>query len=76
MRVSLIVPQIEFRLLAYLEKKFANDPDIVIIRDRRSGQPRRRRPSMRNQERRKADRRSRSRESVGTFFLMRDDAAP
>ncbi|HUG35921.1 MAG TPA: hypothetical protein VML54_03165 [Candidatus Limnocylindrales bacterium] len=76
MRVSLIVPQIEFRLLEFLEKKFADDLEIVIIRDRRSAQPRRRRPSLRNQERRRTERRGRNRENVGTFFLMRDDSAP
>ena len=76
MKVTLIVPQIEFRLLAFLEKKFADDPAIVVIRDRRSSQHRRRRPSLRNQERRRIERRGQNRERVGTFFLIRDDTAP
>ena len=74
MQVVLIVPRIEFRLLKFLERKFAGDPEIVILRDRR-GVRRRRQPSMRNRERRRGDRRGQGQQSVGAFFLVRDDSA-
>lgn len=73
MRVVLIVPRGEFRLFEFLEKKFAGDPELHIVRDRRNVQ-RRRRPSLRNQERRRGDRRGRGRENVGFFFLVRDES--
>ena len=55
-KVMVIVPRTAPALYAYLKGKFAEDPTISVIQDRRSGE-RRRRNDAPPSERRRADRR-------------------
>jgi hypothetical protein len=55
-KVMVIVPQTAPALYAYLKEKFAEDPTISVIQDRRSGE-RRRRNDAPGSERRRGDRR-------------------
>ena len=55
-RLMLIVPRFDYALHSWLEKKFDGDPELLVVRDRRSA-PRRRRPEMRHSDRRQNDRR-------------------
>ena len=55
-KVMVIVPRTAPALFAYLKEKFAADPTISVMMDRRSGQ-RRRRSDMPVTERRRGDRR-------------------
>ena len=55
-RLMLIVPRFDYALHSWLEKKFDGDPDVLVVRDRRSAQ-RRQRPEMRYSDRRHSDRR-------------------
>jgi hypothetical protein len=55
-RVMVIVPRTAPALFAYLKEKFANDPTISVMMDRRS-QERRRRSDAPVAERRRGDRR-------------------
>ena len=75
MRLMLIVPRYELKLLEVLQKKFTGDAEVLVMQDRRAGQ-RRKRPSMRNQERRRKDRRGGERDRLGTFLLMRTEEQP
>ncbi len=75
MRLMLIVPRYELKLLELLKAKFAGDAEVLVMQDRRAAQ-RRKRPSMRNQERRRKDRRGGERDRLGTFLLMRTEEQP
>jgi hypothetical protein len=55
-KVMVIVPRTAPALFAYLKEKFANDPTISVMMDRRS-QERRRRSDAPVAERRRGDRR-------------------
>ena len=55
-KVMVIVPRTAPALFAYLKGKFADDPTISVIMDRRSGE-RRRRKDTPSTERRRGDRR-------------------
>jgi hypothetical protein len=55
-KVMVIVPRTAPALFAYLKEKFADDPTISVIVDRRSGERRRRKDAPAT-ERRRSDRR-------------------
>lgn len=55
-KVMVIVPRTAPALFAYLKGKFADDPTISVVQDRRSGE-RRRRNDAPASERRRGDRR-------------------
>jgi hypothetical protein len=55
-KVMVIVPRTAPALYAYLKGKFAEDPTISVIQDRRSGERRRRKDAPAT-ERRRGDRR-------------------
>ena len=59
MGVMFIAPRANHPLVAFLEAKFAGDPEVVVIRDRRVG-PRRMRQGLPPDERRRGDRRMRA----------------
>ena len=59
MPIMLIAPRINTPLLAFLEAKFASDPDVIVVRDRRYG-PRRQHQGAPNDERRGSERRLRT----------------
>jgi len=62
-KVMLIVPRFDYALHSWLEKKFDGDPDVLVVRDRRSAQ-RRQRPEMRYSDRRHSDRRQTDRRGL------------
>jgi hypothetical protein len=67
-----ITPRFSHRLHELLEQKFAGDPDVIVYRDRRIGQ-RRRKTMMREMSRRRpGDRRGRTRDDVA--WLIATDA--
>ena len=70
MKVMVITPRFGARLHELLGQKFAGDPDIIVYRDRRVGQ-RRRRVMMREvTRRRRGDRRGRTREDVAWLVAI------
>ena len=73
MRILLIVPHDELKLLEFLEKKFKDDQDVVVMHDRPASHRRKVR-WMRNQERRRHDRRGASGDRLGSFMLLRTEA--
>jgi hypothetical protein len=76
MKVMVITPRFESRLHEALAHKFAGDPDIIVYRDRRVGQ-RRRRVMMREVSRRRSrDRRGRTREDVAWLVAIDLDVTP
>lgn len=70
MRLMLIAPRFDYEVLEFLERKFDGDPDIVVIRDRRAAE-RRKRPSMREVDRRGRERRARERGRLGFLIVIR-----
>lgn len=73
MKVMVITPRFASRLYELLGQKFAGDPDVVVYRDRRVGQ-RRRRPMMREvSRRRRGDRRGRTRDDVAWLLAVDGD---
>jgi hypothetical protein len=58
-RLILVAPRLDVELYEYLRQKFAGDPTVAVVADRRAWQ-RRRQVSLREPERRSGDRRRRS----------------
>lgn len=73
-QLMLIVPRFDYALHAWLEKKFEGDPEVLVMRDRRAGQRRQRR-AMRNQDRRRCDRRGEGRARAGVWLPIKTAAA-
>ena len=70
----LIVPRFDYALHSWLEKKFDGDPDVLVVRDRRSAQ-RRQRPEMRYSDRRQNDRRGLDVNRTGVIVPIKTAAA-
>lgn len=73
-RLMLIVPRFDYALHSWLEKKFDGDPELLVVRDRRSA-PRRRRPEMRHSDRRQNDRRGLNPNRTGVIVPIKTAAA-
>ncbi len=70
-RLILITPRFDFEFYEFLKRKFAGDPAVVIIAERRAWQ-RRKQSSVRIPDRRRADRRQRN--TVGLIVAARSAA--
>ena len=73
-KVMLIVPRFDYALHSWLEKKFDGDPDVLVVRDRRSAQ-RRQRPEMRYSDRRQTDRRGLDLNRTGVIVPLKTAAS-
>ena len=69
-RLMLIVPRFDYDLRAWLEKKFGGDSEVVVIRDRRTGQRR----QHREQDRRQFDRRGLNPHRTGVLLPVKTAA--
>ncbi|HET7876718.1 MAG TPA: hypothetical protein VFN71_14440 [Methylomirabilota bacterium] len=58
-RLILVAPRFDYEFYEFLRRKFAGDPTVVVIAERRAWQ-RRKQASMRDPDRRSGDRRRRS----------------
>jgi hypothetical protein len=67
-RLILIAPRFDFDFYEFLKRKFAGDPTVVVIAERRAW-PRRKQSSMEIPDRRHADRRRRN--TVGLIVAGR-----
>ncbi|MDP2626243.1 MAG: hypothetical protein Q8Q58_04960 [Candidatus Rokubacteria bacterium] len=73
-KVMLVVPRFDYALHAWLEKKFDADPEILVVRDRRSAH-RRQRHEMRQSDRRQNDRRGLASHHTGVVVPIKTAAA-
>ncbi len=73
-KVMLVVPRFDYALHAWLEKKFDADPEVLVVRDRRSAQ-RRQRPEMRYSDRRQSDRRGLDLNHTGVIVPIKTAAS-
>jgi hypothetical protein len=71
-RLILIAPRFDFDFYEFLKRKFAGDPTVTVIAERRAFQ-RRKQFAVRTPDRRRADRRRRS--TVGLIVAGRPAAA-
>ncbi len=71
-RLILIAPRYDFEFYEFLKRKFAGDPTVLVIAERRAWQ-RRKQFTVRTPDRRRADRRRRN--TVGLIVAGRPAAA-
>jgi hypothetical protein len=71
----LIAPRFDYEFSSWLEKKFQDDPEVLVVRDRRVGQRRQRR-EMRHSDRRSSDRRGLNPGRTGIIIPLKVGGAP